>query len=265
MIDTHSHIYGEEFAEDISEVLARAKEAGVEKIFLPNINVQSIEPMLSLCRAYPGYLYPMMGLHPTDVAENYKHDLEIVERHLQEENHPYIAVGEVGLDFYWDRTFCEQQIEAFRFQVELAIRTHLPLMIHTRSAHEEMVGVLRDYKQQGIRGVFHCFGGTEQEAQELLEFEDFVLGIGGVLTYKKSTLPQALESVPLERIVLETDAPYLAPVPYRGKRNESAYVRETMQKLAYIYNVSAAEVEKVTNANVARVFSAVEGWNQRGF
>ncbi len=257
MIDTHSHIYGSEFDEDIDHVVSRAYLAGVERILLPNINLRSVKRMLSLCERYPGYIYPMLGLHPTDVGEDFRQELEEMERRLTAESHPYIAVGEVGLDFYWDETYREQQMEAFLFQIELAIRTCLPLVIHTRSAHQEMLQVMRQYAHRGLAGVFHCFSGTAEEAHDLLAFDGFMLGVGGVLTYKKSTLPQALLEVPLERVVLETDAPYLAPVPYRGKRNESSYIVETMRKFADIYNVSIAEVEKQTNANAKSIFTRV--------
>lgn len=258
MIDTHSHIYEPEFDEDRELVIQRARQAGVERILLPNINEESIEPMLSLCRSYPGYCYPMMGLHPEDVADDYSQVLDRMEDLLKDAAHPYVAIGEVGLDFYWDASRSLQQIDAFTRQIEWGIRYKLPLMIHTRSAHTELVRTIRQYASEGLIGVFHCFGGTLEEAQELLTFDGFVLGIGGVLTFKKSPLPEVLKVVPLQRIVLETDSPYLAPIPYRGKRNETAYVVEVMNKLAEIYNVSAQEVENVTNANVKRVFSSIK-------
>jgi len=258
MIDTHSHIYGSEFDEDREHVVQRARQAGVECILLPNINEASIVPMLSLCQSYPDYCYPMMGLHPEDVADEYLQVLERMEERLKAPSHPYIAVGEVGLDFYWDASRAAQQIDAFTRQIEWAVRYRLPLVIHSRNAQAQLVQALRPYASEGLTGVFHCFGGTVEEAQELLTFEGFVLGIGGVSTFKKSSLPEVLQTVPLQRVVLETDAPYLAPVPYRGKRNESAYVAEVMLKVADIYNVSPAEVENVTNANVMHVFSRVK-------
>ena len=255
MIDTHSHIYGPEFDEDRGLVVQRAQRAGVERILLPNINEASIAPMLSLCQSYPGYCYPMMGLHPEDVADDYLQVLDRMEERLKDPAHPYIAVGEVGLDFYWDSSYKQQQTDAFTRQIEWAVRYGLPLVIHSRSAHSELVQALRPYASEGLSGVFHCFGGTLEEAQELLAFDNFVLGIGGVSTFKKSPLSDVLRHIPLQRIVLETDSPYLAPVPYRGKRNESSYVVEVMRKLADIYNVMPEEVENVTNANVNRVFS----------
>ena len=255
MIDTHSHIYEPEFDADREEVVQRARQAGVEHILLPNINAGSIEPMLSLCRRHPGYCFPMLGLHPEDVVPaNYKQVLAEIEVMLKAPDHPFIAVGEVGLDFYWDQSYAREQEEAFRIQIEWAARYHLPLMIHSRSAHRQIVEALTEYKDEQLSGVFHCFGGTAEEAQELLLFPGFVLGIGGVLTYKKSTLPEVLTTVPLERIVLETDSPYLAPVPHRGKRNESAFVVEVLRKVAQIYNVSEQQAEAVTNSNVKRIF-----------
>ena len=255
MIDTHSHIYEPEFDADREDVILRARQAGVEHILLPNINAGSIDPMLDLCRRHQGYCFPMLGLHPEDVVPStYKQVLSDMERRLQDPDHPYIAVGEVGLDFYWDQSNAREQEVVFRTQIEWAVKYHLPLMIHSRSAHRQLVAAISEYRGEPISGVFHCFGGTKEEAQELLQFPNFMLGIGGVLTYKKSTLPEVLAIVPLERIVLETDAPYLAPVPYRGKRNESSFLIEVLRKVAYIYNVSEEQAEAVTNNNTKRIF-----------
>ena len=254
MIDTHSHIYEPEFNADRNEVIVRAKQAGVEYILLPNINAGSIEQMLDLYYQYPNYCFPMLGLHPEDIGEDYRQVLADMEKLLEAPDHPYIAVGEVGLDYYWDKSKAKEQEETFRVQIEWAIKYHLPLMIHSRSAHRQLVTAISEYKGEGITGVFHCFGGTTDEALELLQFPDFALGIGGVVTYKNSPLPETLASVPLERIVLETDSPYLAPVPYRGKRNESSYVAEVLQKVAQIYNVSEKQAESVTNNNARRIF-----------
>lgn len=258
MIDTHSHIYEPEFDADREEVVQRARQAGVEYILLPNINAGSIAPMLDLCHRHPGYCYPMLGLHPEDVAPTtYRQVLSDMEKMLENPDHPYIAVGEVGLDFYWDQSNAREQEEAIRTQIEWAIRFRLPLMIHCRSAHRQLIAALSEYRTEELTGVFHCFGGSAEEAQELLQFPGFVLGIGGVVTYKKSTLPEVLTHVPLERIVLETDAPYLSPVPYRGKRNESAYVVEVLRKVANIYNVSEEHAEAVTNSNAKRIFPRI--------
>lgn len=254
MIDTHCHIYGPEYDQDRANVVLRAQQAGVEHILLPNINEATVAPMLNLCRSYPGYCFPMLGLHPEDVMDDYRQVLMRMENLLKDEGHPYVAVGEVGLDFYWDASRMEQQVDAFSRQIEWSVRYKLPLMIHSRSAHAQLLQTLRQYASENLTGVFHCFGGTADEAQELLSFDGFVLGIGGVSTFRKSPLPEVLSHIPLQRIVLETDAPYLAPVPYRGKRNEPAYIVEVVSKLAGIYNVSPQEVENVTNANVGRIF-----------
>ncbi len=260
IIDTHSHLYGEEFADDLDEVLLRARTSGIDKIFLPNINADSVGPMLTLACQHPGFLYPMMGLHPEDLGTNWREVLVKMEAMLASPDNPFIAIGEVGLDYYWDRTLYAEQQEAFAIQVEWAMRFELPLMIHTRSAHREVVDVLRQIVNcksvnSKLCGAFHCFGGTADEARELLDFEGFMLGIGGVVTFKKSSLPEVLrQAVPLDRIVVETDAPYLAPVPYRGKRNESAYIIATIKKLAEIYDVSEQEICEITSRNAIQTF-----------
>ena len=253
MIDTHSHIYEPEFDEDREQVVSRAREAGVEMILLPNINAESIRPMLDLCRQYPDYCFPMIGLHPEDVRDDYKAVLTQMHEQLQTTN-PYIAIGEVGLDFYWDETYRDQQLDAFEQQIMWAKQYRLPLVIHSRKSHRELVDMMEQHRGYSLRGIFHCFGGTLEEANELLSFPGFVLGIGGVLTYKKSTLPEVLREVPLERIVVETDAPYLSPVPFRGKRNESAYVAYTLRRLAEVYEKSVSEVDIVTTNTAKHLF-----------
>ena len=253
MIDTHSHIYDPEFDADRDLVVERARAVGVEKILLPNINLSTIDPMLALCRHYPDFCYPMMGLHPEDVKDDYKQVLAKMHDMLLVSDLPYVAVGEVGLDFYWDETYRKEQLDAFVQQVEWAIELDFPLMIHTRKAHREVVDIMKMYRSKQPRGVFHCFGGSLSQAKELLKFEGFALGIGGILTYKKSTLPEVVRSVPLERLVLETDSPYLAPVPHRGRRNESAYIHETLLRLAEEKGMSV-----VTNETVYRIFSQLK-------
>lgn len=253
MIDTHSHIYGQEFDEDRALVVERAQQAGVEAILLPNINAESVAPMLALCRTYPDYCFPMMGLHPEDVKEDFNERLKEMEL-LLVKHCPYIAIGEVGLDFYWDETYRQQQLEAFERQVCWARDFHMPIVIHCRKAHRELVETLERYRSDNLTGIFHCFGGTLEEAEELLSFPGFVLGIGGIVTYKKSTLPDVLRSVPLERVVLETDAPYLAPVPHRGKRNESAFIADTLNFVARIYEMTPSEVDNITTATAKRLF-----------
>lgn len=272
IVDTHTHLDGEEFDEDRSEVIMRAKEAGVGMVFLPAIDVKTSEAVLKLSHEYPGYAYPMVGLHPEEVKADWKEQLKKIEAILNEHltavdglngikyKSDYIAIGEIGLDFYWSREFEKEQLEAFEKQVEWSCETGLPLMIHCRKAQNEMLHILRKWKDKLPGGVFHCFTGNQQEAKELLEYDNFVLGIGGVSTFKSSHLREDLPAaVPLERIVLETDSPYMAPVPYRGKRNESAFVVQVMKTLATAYGVSEEEVAKVTNQNVERVFGVKTG------
>lgn len=253
MIDTHSHIYGPEFDDDRAEVLQRARLAGVDKVLLPNINEESIARMLQVAKEYPDMCYPMMGLHPEDVKEDWVQVLDRMEMQLD----GMIAVGEVGLDFYWDTTFRKEQIEAFERQICWAVERNLPLVIHMRKAEQELLEVMEHHKSDGLRGVFHCFGGSKETASRMLKHEGFVLGIGGVVTFKNSRLAETLRHVPLDRIVLETDAPYLAPVPYRGKRNEPSYVAHVARFLSDIYNVSEEEVNDVTNLAVKRVFGSL--------
>ena len=253
MIDTHCHLDGEEFREDLEQVIARAKEAGVEMIGVPAIDLKSCVSVFTLCQQYPGFCYPMYGLHPEEVKANWKAQLGGIKMDILAWNP--VAIGEVGLDFYWSREFEEAQLQAFEEQVKWAVEWKLPLMIHCRKAQNEMVTILKKYKDDLSGGVFHCFAGNAIEAQELLQFEGFALGIGGVLTFKKSKLPETLaEVIPLERIVLETDAPYMAPEPMRGQRNEPAFVAHVCKKLAEVYGVSEETVDSVTTANAKRVF-----------
>lgn len=252
VIDTHTHLDAEEFNEDRAEAFARAREAGVGKVFLPAIDVKTTHAVLALSREYPGYAYPMIGLHPEEVKADWKEQLaELRKMQISD----FIAVGEIGLDYYWSREFEHEQLEAFEEQVKWAIETRLPLMIHCRKAQNEMVHLLRQYQKDLPGGVFHCFTGNQKEAEELLSFDNFVLGIGGVSTFKSSHLREDLPAVvPMNRIVLETDSPYMAPVPFRGKRNESAFVVEVLKTLAKAYGVSEEEFAKQTNETVERVF-----------
>ena len=252
VIDTHTHLDAEEFNEDRAEAFARAREAGVGKVFLPAIDVKTTHAVLALSREYPGYAYPMIGLHPEEVKEDWKEQLaELRKMQISD----FIAIGEIGLDYYWSREFEHEQLEAFEEQVKWAIETRLPLMIHCRKAQNEMVHLLRQYQKDLPGGVFHCFTGNQKEAEELLSFDNFVLGIGGVSTFKSSHLREDLPAVvPMNRIVLETDSPYMAPVPFRGKRNESAFVVEVLKTLAKAYGVSDEEFAKQTNETVERVF-----------
>ena len=259
-IDTHCHLDGEEFAADRDAVVQRAREAGCTAVFLPAIDVASCHTVLDVCRQYPGFCRPMLGLHPEEVKADWKEVLGHIKysltSHLSPLTSPVIAIGEVGLDYYWSREFEHEQLEAFEEQVRWAVELQLPLMIHCRKAQNEMVAIIKRYAHDLPGGVFHCFTGNVQEAQQLLEFDRFVLGIGGVLTFKKSHLPETLaEVVPLNRIVLETDAPYMAPVPLRGQRNEPAFIRHVITRLAEAYGVAEEEICRQTNANVARVFN----------
>ena len=259
-IDTHCHLDGEEFNNDRDAVVQRAREAGCTSIFLPAIDVASCQTVLDTCKQYPDFCYPMLGLHPEEVKADWKEQLEqiqhIIKLKIQNSKFKTLAIGEVGLDYYWSREFEQEQLLAFEEQVRWSVELQLPLMIHCRKAQNEMVAILKKYANDLPGGVFHCFTGNEQEARQLLEFDRFVLGIGGVLTFKKSHLPEVLPAcVPLSRIVLETDAPYMAPVPLRGQRNESSYIVHMIDKLAEAYGVSAEEICQQTNENVARIFS----------
>ncbi|MBO7580864.1 MAG: TatD family hydrolase [Bacteroidaceae bacterium] len=262
MIDTHAHIDGPEFADDLETVLLRAKEAGVEKIFVPGICLKDTPHLLNVCQAHPNYLYPMIGLHPENIMDEDSHQaLDQLERMIDES---VIAIGEVGLDFYWDATYKQEQIEVFEHQMQWAEKYNLPLMIHSRNAHQELMEVMERHRASNLSGVFHCFTGTEEEARELLTFPNFMLGIGGVLTFKKSTLREVVKNaVPLSRIVLETDSPYMAPVPNRGKRNESAYVRCVAEKLAEIYDTDFDNIVLQTTKNTLKVFKKVTFFDKK--
>ena len=254
MIDTHSHLFSEEFKEDLSEVIARAKEIGVEKIFMPNIDDTSVEDMLNVCQAYPDYCFPMIGFHPTSVeGPDAIYKVREMKKHLVE-GHPYIAVGEVGLDLYWDKTWLKEQQLILDEQIQWALEWNLPLVIHCREAFPELFQVLEPYKHTELTGVFHSFTGTVDEARELMDYSRFMIGINGVVTFKKSTLPEVLKEVPLAKLVLETDSPYLAPVPFRGKRNETSYVKRVAVKLAELYGMEIGEVERQTTENALKVF-----------
>lgn len=253
-VDTHAHIYGEEYAVDVEEVIMRARNAGAEKIFLPATNLTTVEEALSVCQRFPEICYPMLGLHPEDLPSDIDAELSLMETRLQTV-HPFIAVGEVGLDYYWDATRAEEQRHAFQIQIGWSLRYALPLMIHARAAHEDLIACLEPFGKDKLSGVFHCFSGTADEARQLLDFPHFALGIGGIVTFKKSALPDVLrEVVPLQRIVLETDAPYMAPVPHRGQRNESAYVVYIAARLAEIYETTPEEVFRTTSVTARRLF-----------
>ena len=253
--DTHAHLDGEEFAADRDDVMQRARQAGCTDIMVPAIDLPSSVNIIDLCRQYPGFLHAMVGLHPEEVKADWQQQLNAIHQLVGLHSSQLIAIGEVGLDYYWSREYEQEQLQAFEQQVVWSVQTRLPLMIHCRKAQNEMVKLLRGYESELPGGVFHCFTGNEHEAVELLQFQHFVLGIGGVLTFKKSHLPQVLAAtVPLERIVLETDAPYMAPVPQRGQRNESAYITHVIERLALAYGVSEETVADVTTATAQRLF-----------
>ena len=257
MIDTHSHIFESEFLDDLPEVITRAKEVGVQKIFLPNIDDTTVDAMLEVCRQYPGYCYPMLGFHPTSVDTDVLKKVKEMKKRLTK-GHPYIAIGEVGLDLYWDKTYIKEQKQVLEEQIQWALEEDLPLVIHCREAFPELFEVLRPYKETKLSGVFHSFTGTVEEAEELVGYTRFMIGVNGVVTFKKSTLPDALKIIPMERLVLETDSPYLAPVPFRGKRNETSYVKRVALKLAELYEMEIGEVERQTTANALKVFKISE-------
>ena len=257
LIDTHSHLFLEEFSEDLPQVIERARSAGITHIFMPNIDSTTIDSMLSVCNTYNDYCFPMIGLHPTSVNADYEKELEIVARELKSFN-KYIAIGEVGMDLYWDKTFLKEQQIVLDKQINWALEYDLPVVIHCRDAFGYIYNVLEPYKNTSLKGVFHSFTGTDDEAARILEFSGFLIGINGVVTFKKSRLPEVLTKIPLEKIVLETDSPYLTPVPNRCKRNESAYVKDTLMKVSDIYRMSPEAVGRVTSENALKVFGMLK-------
>ena len=252
MIDTHAHTYSEEFEKDREAMIDRALAAGVSKIYMPAIDSGTHSAMLQLADRYPENCLPMIGLHPCYVKENYREELAVVEEHLTQRK--FHAIGEAGLDLYWDKTFANQQVIALKLQADLAIKYELPLILHTREATRETIEVINEYKGTGLRGIFHCFGGNVQEAKDITDL-GFFLGIGGVVTYKNGGLKEVLPEISLDHIVLETDAPYLSPVPFRGKRNEPSYLPHIAQTIAGIKGVSLEDVLAATTRNAESIFS----------
>jgi len=252
LIDSHTHIFLEEFDSDRDIVIQRAIEAGVELFLLPNINVESIEQVHRLSDQYPDCCFPMMGLHPTSVNTGFQSELEEIKAAIKKRK--YIAIGEIGIDLYWDKTFLKEQICAFEEQLRWSIDYDLPVVIHTREAFPQVLESLHKIGVDKLRGVFHSFGGTEEELKEILFCKNFMIGINGVITYKKANFRDYLPLFPLERIILETDAPYLTPTPFRGKRNEPAYIIHVAEKLAELYNVSVEKIAEVTSGNARRLF-----------
>ena len=253
IIDTHAHLYSEQFDADRDKMIQNAKDSGLEKVLLPNIDIESIDGMLALTRAYPEFCHPMMGLHPCSVKDNFVQDLEIIYKLLSRES--IVAIGEIGIDLYWDKTTLQNQREAFRVQVQWAKDLKLPIVIHARESYNELFEELNQLNDDNLSGVFHCFTGSKQQAEKILSYGDFYIGLGGVLTYKNSGINNFVAELPLDKIVLETDAPYLPPVPHRGKRNESAYVRLVAEKLAELYGVSYDEIALKTTENAKKLFN----------
>ena len=248
--DTHTHLYDEQLLNDENQI-QRAISAGVRRMYMPNCDQHTIERMLALADRWAQNCFPMMGLHPCYVKENYKAELAIVSDWLAKRK--FYAVGEIGLDYYWDTTFIEQQKEAFACQIDLALQYQLPIVIHSRESTPDCIEIVRQKQNGSLKGIFHCFSGTKAEAKQIID-QGFYLGIGGVITYKKSTLPDMIKEIPLSNIVLETDAPYLAPVPYRGKRNESSYIPLIAQKIAALLNCPVEEIAAITTANAENIF-----------
>jgi TatD DNase family protein len=252
LVDTHTHLYAKEFDHDREVVIKAAIEAGISRFYLPNIDSGSVPALFGTCRDFPEHCFPMMGLHPCSVNSRYGDELKVVEHWLEKKR--FYAIGEIGIDLYWDKTYINQQKDAFAQQVELAKKYRLPIVIHTRNAFEEVFEIVAGMNEPGLRGIFHCFSGSADEARRIISLGGFKLGIGGVLTFKNSGLDAALSGVGLEHLVLETDSPYLAPAPHRGKRNESAYLRLVAEKLAALKHTSLEEVAAVTTRNAAEIF-----------
>lgn len=252
IIDTHTHLYLEDFQADIEDVLGRAKSEGVTRFYLPNVDSSSIDDLLKLEETHPECI-AMMGLHPCSVKENMADELSLVEEWLRKR--PFAAVGEIGLDYYWDKTFVAEQKEAFRKQINWALELNLPIVIHSRDSMQDCIDIVKENQNGTLRGIFHCFGGTVDEAKQIMDL-GFLMGIGGVLTYKKSGLAEVLTSIPLEYIVLETDAPYLTPVPFRGKRNEPSYLKYVVNKMAEAMNIPVEEIAAQTTSNAQKLFGS---------
>lgn len=251
IIDTHTHIYLKEFAQDRDATMKRAFEAGVEKFYLPAIDSETFPEVLELEKEYPLNCFAMAGLHPCSVNESYEAELAFVKNNLAQRK--YVAIGEIGLDFYWDKTFELEQREAFTTQMQWALEYSIPISIHTRNAMQETIDMVKPFAQKGLRGIFHCFGGSYESAKEIIKM-NFLLGIGGVVTYKNAGLGEVLSKVDLQYMVVETDAPYLTPIPFRGKRNEPAYLKYVIEKIAEVKNCTVAAICKATTDNAIELF-----------
>jgi TatD DNase family protein len=255
-IDTHAHLYLPEFDADRDAIVQKAVDSGVKKILLPNIDSGSINAMNQLADRYPEICYAMMGLHPTSVKENYREEINRVKTELK--NRSYLGIGEIGIDLYWDKRLVKEQCQAFEEQLDLSLKLKMPVVIHARESFREIIEILENYRNKGLKGIFHAFTGTTDIAEEVVEM-GFKLGIGGIVTYKNSSLPEVIKATALENLVLETDAPYLTPVPFRGKRNESSYIPLIAEKIAQIKNVSLDEVAGITTNNALHLFFTDHG------
>jgi TatD DNase family protein len=253
LIDTHCHLYGRDFAQDIRAVIERAENEGVRQFYLPAIDSEVIDAMLQLEQDFPGKCFAMMGLHPCSVKEDYKQELALVEEWLGKRS--FKAVGEIGLDYYWDKTFIEAQKEAFHLQITWALQHQLPIVIHSRESMADSIQIVKEHQKGSLRGIFHCFTGTLEEAQQIIDL-GFYLGIGGVVTYKNTHLREVLKAISMDHIVLETDAPYLTPVPFRGKRNESSYLKYIVEKVAEVKEMTISAAAAITTANAKKIFGA---------
>ncbi|WP_321368211.1 TatD family hydrolase [uncultured Draconibacterium sp.] len=250
-IDTHSHIYSEDFIHDRDEALKRASESGIKKIVLPNIDSGSIKHMLDLADAYPHLCYPLIGLHPTSVEEDYKEELDAIDYWLQRRK--FYGIGEIGIDLYWESKYEKEQKDAFRYQIRLAKQLNLPVVVHVRNSFDATYEIVQEEQDGNLKGIFHCFTGTEEEAKKITDL-GFLLGIGGVVTFKNSDLDQVISNIEPHHLVLETDAPYLSPVPKRGKRNESSYLIHIAQKVAEVYRLPLTRIAEITTSNARNLF-----------
>lgn len=251
-IDTHTHFYLEHFDSDREEVMNDCLQSGVRKMFLPNIDSHSLKSMLEICKQYPSHCYPMLGLHPSDVKENYQEELDTILQ--QFDKHTFIAIGEVGMDLYWDRTFIREQENVLRQQIDFALRIDLPLVIHSRKSFAEILAIFNEYSNHSLKGVFHCFSGDINQAKKVIK-KGFYLGIGGTITYKNSGIQHVVKEIPLKHLLLETDSPFLPPVPYRGKRNQSSYLSIIANHIAEIKGVTIEEVAATTTENAKLIFN----------
>ena len=252
IIDTHTHLYSNQFKEDIDDVIAKAKENGIKKFIFPAIDSSHYDSMHALKKKYSDDIYLMSGLHPTDVKKNYKDELDFVVNSLK--SHNYVAIGEIGIDLYWDKTYLKEQQDAFRFQIKLAVKNDLPIVIHCRESFDEIFEILEEENCDKLRGVFHCFTGNIDQANKAIGL-GFLLGIGGVVTFKNGGIDKFINQIDLKHIVLETDSPYLAPVPFRGKRNESSYIIYVLEKLSELYQLPREEIASITTNNAEKMFS----------